>query len=135
MQPKLITFWLEEQSWNSLRMLKSLEMKNVSHNKNYLLRYSRFKLPQRSHVLLLQKRKLWRLHEPQLQAEYRNFIKERPADVKPGSVEDARNKLKDCLLRGVDKVYGKIKGGWVRHNKTWWWNDEANDAVKEKRKK
>ena len=46
-----------------------------------------------------------------MQAEYRNFIKERPADVKPGSVEDARNKLKDCLLRGVDKVYGKIKGG------------------------
>ena len=82
-------------------------MKNVSHNPNYLLQYSRFELPQRSHVLLLQKRKLWRLHEPQLQAEYQNFIKERPADVKPGSVEDARNKLKDFLLRGEDKVYDK----------------------------
>ena len=53
-QSKLITFWLEEQSWNSLRMLKLSEMKNASHNTNYLLQCSRFKLPLRSHVSLLQ---------------------------------------------------------------------------------
>ena len=52
-QPTLITSWLEEQSWNSLRMLKSLEMKNAFHKTNYLLQCSRFKLPQKSHVWLL----------------------------------------------------------------------------------
>ena len=80
------------------------------------------------------KRNLWRLCEPEVQAEYQNFIKER-ADVKPSCLEDAWNKLKDCLLSGVDKVCGKTKGGRVRHNETWWWNDVVNDVVKEKRRK
>ena len=53
-------------------------------------------------------------------------------DVTPSCVEDAWNNLKDCLLSGVDKVCDKIKGGWVRHNKTWSWNDAVNDVVKEK---
>ena len=32
-------------------------------------------------------------------------------DVTPSCVEDAWNNLKDCLLSGLDKVCGKIKGG------------------------
>ena len=35
----------------------------------------------------------------------------------------------------MDKVCGKTKGGRVRHNETWWWNDAVNDAVEEKRRK
>lgn len=27
----------------------------------------------------------------------------------------------------------KTKGGRVRHNETWWWNDAVNIVVKEKR--
>ena len=34
----------------------------------------------------------------------------------------------------MDKVCGKTKGGRVRHNETWRWNDVVNDVVKEKRK-
>ena len=79
------------------------------------------------------KQKLWRLGEPEVQAEYQNFINEHRADVKP-SVEDIWNNLKDGLLSGVDKVCGKTKGARVRHNETWWWNDAVN-AVKRKRKK
>ena len=60
-------------------------------------------------------RKLWRLRELEVQAEYQNFIKERCADVKPSCEEDAWNNLKDCLLSEVDKVSGKTKDGRVRH--------------------
>ena len=80
-------------------------------------------------------RKLWRLRELEVQAEYQNFIKERCADVNPSCMEDAWNNQKDCLLSEVDKVCGKTKDGRVRHNDTWWWNDAVNDVVQEKRKK
>ena len=76
--------------------------------------------------------KLWRLCEPEVQAEYQNFIKECHADVTPSCVEDAWNNLKDCLLSGVDKICGKTKGGQVHHSETWWWNDVVNAVVKEK---
>ena len=79
-------------------------MKNESHNTNYLLLCSRFKLPQRS--------QFWRLHESEKEAEYQNFIKEHCANnVIPSFVEDALKNLKDCLVTRVDKVCGKIKGG------------------------
>ena len=77
------------------------------------------------------KRKLWRVHKPEVQAEYQSFIK----DVKPSCVEDVWNNLKDCLVSGVDKVCSKTKGGWVHNNKTWWWNNVVNDVVNEKPKK
>lgn len=55
---------LEEQTWNSIRMLKSTKMKNASHNTNYLLLYSRFKFPQRSHIhFIAGKLKLCRLSQ------------------------------------------------------------------------
>ena len=57
------------------------------------------------------KQKLWRLCEPEVQAEYQNLIKEHCMDVTPSCIEDAWNNLKDCPLSGVDKVCGKIKGG------------------------
>ena len=86
-------------------------MKNASHNTNYLLHCSRFKLPQRSHVLLLQSGSYGEHVSQKLQAEYQHFIKEHCADIKPSCLEDAWNNLKDCLLSGVNKVCGKTKGG------------------------
>ena len=59
------------------------------------------------------KQSLWRLHKPEVQAEYQNVMKERYGDVTPSCVEDAWNNLKDCLL-------------------TWWWKDAGNYVVKEK---
>ena len=37
---------------------------------------------------IVAKRKLWRLREPKVQAEYKNLIKERLADVTPRCAED-----------------------------------------------
>ena len=80
------------------------------------------------------KRKLWRLRQPEVQAEYQNSIKKRRADVTPSCIEDAWKNLKDCLLSGMDKVCGKTKSGRVHHTETWWSNDAVN-VVKKKRHK
>ena len=53
-------------------------------------------------------------------------------DVTPSCVEGTQKTLKNCFLTGVDKDFGKTKGGRVCHNETWWWNDAVND-VKGKR--
>src|SRR3954469_14534375 len=41
--------------------------------------------------------------------------------------------LKDCLLEETEAVCGKTKGR-ARHKITWWWNRDADLAVKEKRR-
>ena len=56
------------------------------------------------------------LHEPEVQGEYQNLIKEHRADVIRTCVENAWNNLKNVLLSGVGKGCSKTKGGWVRHN-------------------
>ena len=62
------------------------------------MRCSTFKLPQRSPSFIAAKQKLWRLHEPEVQVEDQNFMKECCADVTRSCVENAWNNLKDCLL-------------------------------------
>ena len=32
----------------------------------------------------------------------------------------------------MENFCGKANGGQVNHNKTWWWNEVVNTAVKEK---
>ena len=44
------------------------------------------------------------------------------------------NEIKDCLLKAVDQVCGWTRGGSVRHTETWWWNDEVDQYIKEKRR-
>jgi hypothetical protein len=41
--------------------------------------------------------------------------------------------LKDCLSEVADEVCGRTKGP-ARHEKTWWWNEEIEKVVKEKRR-
>ena len=107
MQTKLIASWLEEQSWNSVRMLKSLEMQNLSHNTLLILHtllavVLKIQSPLEKLRFITAKRKLRRLLEPEVQAECQNWIKERCADVTQSCVEDGWNNLKDYLLSEVD---------------------------------
>ena len=37
-------------------------------------------------------------------------------------------------MNGVDEVCGWTLGGRVRHSETWWWNDEVNVYIKDKRR-
>ena len=109
-----------------LKLVKNAE---VTRNEECIPKHKLFvvvlkiQTPSEKPCFIATKQKLWKLHEPEVQAEYQNFVKERGANVTPSYIEDAWNNLKDCLLSGVDKVCGKTKGGRVHHNETWWWND------------
>ena len=48
------------------------------------------------------------------------------------SVNDAWSKVKTCLLNGVDQFCGWTHRGRVQHAKTWWWNDDVDQYIKEK---
>ena len=41
-------------------------------------------------------------------------------------VNDAWDKFKTCLLKGVDQVCGWARGVRVWDAETWWWNDDVN---------
>ena len=47
-----------------------------------------------------------------------DYIKGSCVDVTPSCVENVWKNLKD-FLSGVDKVFGKAKGGRVRRNEIW----------------
>jgi len=49
-----------------------------------------------------------------------------------GSVEEQCKALKTNLLRDTDSVCGWTKGP-PRHKVIWWWDEEVEAAVKEKR--
>ena len=48
-------------------------------------------------------------------------------------VENCWNSLKDELLQATEKTCGWSKGP-ARHEATWWWNNEVDMAIQEKRK-
>ena len=41
--------------------------------------------------------------------------------------------LRDSLLEATDETCGWTKGP-ARHSQTWWWNDEVDQCIKEKRR-
>ena len=98
--------WLENQSLNSLRMLKSSEKKNLFHNTNYLWSCARFKLTQRGNISLVQSKSYGDCVS--LQFQYQNFIKERRLDVT--QVAQMYN-LTDCLFSSLGRVCGKTRRG------------------------
>ena len=52
----------------------------------------------------------------------------------PAEVESAWEYIKNGLLEAADETFEQTRGGCSRHKETWWWNNEVNNAVIEKRK-
>ena len=76
---------------------------------------------------------MWKLREEGVKSEFKVCVDEykNGCDV-TSNVEGCWKVLKDSLLTAADKVCGWTKGP-PRHKETWWWNDEVDTAVKEKR--
>src|SRR2546426_8676649 len=70
-----------------------------------------------------------------MKADFNKFVQEkaRARNRGEGSADSIRGELKKCLLEGATQVCGKTKGP-LRHNESWWWNDEVDEAVTEKRR-
>ncbi|KAK3893367.1 hypothetical protein Pcinc_002801 [Petrolisthes cinctipes] len=82
------------------------------------------------------RRKIWRLNEEQVKREFKDQVDEllgtNPRTAS-GSVEEQWKKLKDTLLTVTEQTCGWTKGP-PRHKVTWWWNEEVENSIKEKRK-
>ena len=52
----------------------------------------------------------------------------------PAEVESAWESIENGLLEAADEIYGWTRGGCPRNKETWWWNNDVDNGLKEKRK-
>ena len=80
------------------------------------------------------KRKVWRLNEIKTRAEFENeFQRLAQVSSQKTDVEDIWKSIKKDLLASSYTVFGWTKEQ-PRHSVTWWWNNNVDIAVKEKRR-
>ena len=80
------------------------------------------------------KRKVWRLNEIKTRAEFENeFQRLAQVSSQKTGVEDIWKSIKKDLLASSYTVFGWTKEP-PRHSVTWWWNNNVDIAVKEKRR-
>ena len=81
------------------------------------------------------KRRLWKLNRPEILEEFKNHVSESVSSFAyPSDVNESWIELKSCLTNACDTVCGWTKGGGSFRRETWWWNDEVEASIQEKRK-
>ena len=79
--------------------------------------------------------KLWKLKEPEVLNLYRNIVCESAQAFEyPKDPDSAWTEIKSCLLAASDSACGWTSGNKPKRKDTWWWNDEVDFAIKEKRR-
>jgi hypothetical protein len=86
-------------------------------------------------TVYVSKCRIWRLKQIDMRKSFYEQIKTgAQGRSTEGDVETVWKELKNCLLEAADNVCGKTKGP-ARHKETWWWNEDTEAAVAEKREK
>jgi len=67
--------------------------------------------------------------------EYQSMVKDKVAEAewKYLDVNKHWQQMKNIMMETAQLTHGLSKGP-CRHKETWWWNEEAADTVREKRK-
>ena len=74
------------------------------------------------------------MSNPEVHLESGNCVHESAQSFQnPQNSDSAWTKIKNCLLNACNTVCGGTEGGETKHKETWWWNDEVNSTIKEKR--
>ena len=81
------------------------------------------------------KLRYWKLKEPTVQEEYERVFKSKVNAINnvEVSTEEIWNQLKIALLDTTNETCGKTKKRQHKRE-TWWWKDEVNSAIAEKRR-
>ena len=77
--------------------------------------------------------KLWKLKDPTKKGEYAEVFNTKVCDSTGVGVEGKWKILRESLHEAAVQVCGVSKKHHWR-KETWWWNDQVESAVKEKRK-
>ena len=80
--------------------------------------------------------KVWRMKEEAVQDKFREVVERmeisKNTSDSGGSVEVLWSGLHDCMTEAAEYACGQTKGQQV-HRETWWWNEEVDRVVAEKR--
>jgi hypothetical protein len=92
-------------------------------------------VPSKIKQVFVKKTKIYKLKKESVLQEFQKGVsdKARNRSAETTDVDTVWNELKSCLLDTAKEVCGESKGP-SRHKETWWWNDECNQVVEEKRK-
>ena len=127
---------LWHKSYLQWRKSNTTQFTSCWHHSRWLGSCSPKPLSQISHYFTT--KKVWELKNSTVHKDYETLVNEKCTELfskeKPVSVTDAWNKVKTCLLNGVDQVGGLTRGGRVQHAETWWWNDDVHQYIKEKQR-
>ena len=80
--------------------------------------------------------KVWKLRDPQKQAELSEVFKAKTLDSElsqTSTVDECWTSLKDKLLQATKQVCG-VSSNHPWRRQTWWWNNQVEEAVREKRR-
>ena len=80
--------------------------------------------------------KVWKLRDPEKQAELSEVFKAKTQDSELSqtcSVDVRWTSLKDKLLQATKQVCG-VSSNHPWRKQTWWWNNQVEKAVREKRR-
>ena len=80
--------------------------------------------------------KVWKLRDPEKQAELSKVFKAKTLDSElsqTSTVDERWTSLKDKLLQATKQVCG-VSSNHPWRKQTWWWNNQVEEAVREKRR-
>ena len=80
--------------------------------------------------------KVWKLRDPGKQAEFSEVFKAKTLDSElsqTSTVDEHWTSLKDKLLQATKQVCG-VSSNHPWRKQTWWWNNQLEEAVREKRR-
>jgi len=81
------------------------------------------------------KLKIWRLQNEQIKDEFAGVVNEALKNKKVETeVNGCWQSMRDSMIHAAEKVCGWTKG-CPRHKETWWWNEEVEQAINEKKKR
>ena len=72
--------------------------------------------------------KTWRLKNPDVRQEFYEEVLAQAANF-DGTWEKAEN----IMIKASEKTCGRAKGGRGRERESWWWNNEVESVIKEKK--
>ena len=72
--------------------------------------------------------KTWRLKNPDVRREFFEEVHAHAAHF-----DGTWEKLESIMIKASEKACGRTKGGRGRERESWWWNDEVESVVKEKK--
>jgi len=88
--------------------------------------------PKKQLVNTKRKVKTWKLKDTERRREYQDAVQQKYGSGAE-SVEEAWHSLKSAVLESAEEVCGRSKGGKRERKETWWWNEEVQLALKEKK--